>query len=56
MHIIAWMFFAIATAMVAKAKNRSVAKWGMMGLCFGLLGLIAIGFVPQKLKVGKESI
>ncbi|MGL5649977.1 MAG: hypothetical protein ACRDDY_19260 [Clostridium sp.] len=48
MVIILWMFFAIVTAMVASAKNRSIIGWGITGFFFGIFALIAIGIIPKK--------
>ncbi|MGL4849334.1 MAG: hypothetical protein ACRC28_10490 [Clostridium sp.] len=48
MFMIFWIFFAIVTAMVASAKNRSVIGWGITGFCFGIFALIAIGIMPKR--------
>lgn len=39
--VILWIMFAGLTAFIASQKGRSVAAWGLIGLVFGIFGVIA---------------
>ena len=42
-----WLFFGIATAIVASNKGRSVGGWAVLGLLFGVFALIIVALVPK---------
>ena len=46
--VLAQVFLALASADVAHRKGYSGFAWGVLGLVFGVLALLAIGFRPAK--------
>jgi len=49
--VVAWIFFFIACLTFAKAKGYSQGVGIILGL-FGLIGLLVLFFMPDKLKAG----
>ena len=57
---ISWILFAVFSAFIANAKNRSSASWFFIGLIFGPFGLV-VGLLPSlksksELEAGKNQI
>ena len=50
MLYIFWFACAVFTAIIANSKGRSGAVWFLVGCCFGILALIAVGFMPAQKK------
>jgi hypothetical protein len=49
--VIGWIFFGIVCSKIASIKNRNARYWFILGLFFGLVGLIIIYFLnPLKKK------
>ena len=45
--VILCIFLAIITAVVASHKNRNSFGWFLLGLLFGIFGLLAIAVLPK---------
>lgn len=43
--VVVWILFAVFSALLANAKNRSVVGWFFVGLFFGPFGLL-VAFFP----------
>ena len=46
--VLIWLFFSIATAIVAGSKGRNVFGWLLLGCLFSLLALILVAILPSK--------
>lgn len=44
--IFVWLTVAGFTAMIASSKGRSGFGWFVLGALFGILALLAVGFMP----------
>ncbi len=47
MIILIWFAFAILTGLAAKKRNRNAGGWFLIGLVFGIFGLIAVLVVGE---------
>lgn len=44
--VVAWILFAVFSAVLANAKNRNAVGWFFVGLFFGPFGLLVAFFPP----------
>jgi hypothetical protein len=49
------LLFGSFTAMVASSKGRDGASWFVLGLLFGLLALLAVGFMESEKRTGRPG-
>ena len=47
MILLVWIVMGIMTAVIAGAKNRNWFGWLLIGLLFGIFGLILIACMPK---------
>ena len=45
-YIVLWLLFAVFSAVIASAKNKSAVGWFLIGLFFGPFGLV-VGLLPS---------
>lgn len=46
-YIVLWLLFAVFSAVIASAKNKSAVGWFLIGLFFGPFGLV-VGLLPSE--------
>lgn len=51
LFIVGWLICAIVTSIFAKSKNRSFFQWLLIGLFFGIGGIILVLIVTRNKKV-----
>lgn len=46
--LVAWLLCGILSAVIASSKNLNVALWAVVGLLFGVFGLLIVLVVPAE--------
>jgi hypothetical protein len=54
--IILWVLCGVFSAIVAFNKNHNGCMWGVAGVLFGPLALLAVGFMPASEAPGQQRI
>ena len=45
-YLIGWVVFSVASASVAKGKNRRVALWAVVGILLGPFAILIVALLP----------